>query len=472
MNLTTEQQTILDHITTTDGLTLISSIAGSGKTTMLTAIAKAIPHTSGLYLAYNKSIATESLGKFPANTDCRTTHSLAYQATVKPFKLKIGNFNYRSITEKIRYEEKLLVLHHFRAFCLSSYLSFDDYAKTENVSTKLQPIAKKYLKAMETGAIECSFDFYLKLYHILLANGSVTYDDFDFVMLDEAGDLNEVTLEIFKLLPSKKKIAVGDPFQNIYAFNHTINCFELLKDDGKLFHMSQSFRVSDTIAPSIEKFCNNFLQEGFVFKGTNVDITDIQSRGYITRTNGALIAKMIDLNELGLPYGLVQPAEKIFKLPLMLCSLKYQGFITDSNYKHLQADIDDWYEDALLRNEYKTVLSYLQSLHDEDMQLSQAIKLINRYGKPKIMETYKKAYGHQNSNQSYLLTTAHSSKGLEFDEVTIANDLNDTIAEVALAIKSKLITIDQIEPLEKDALNLYYVAVTRAAKILNNAIHL
>jgi len=73
-------------------------------------------------------------------------------------------------------------------------------------------------------------------------------------MLDEAGDLNEVTLELFKLLPARIKVAVGDPNQNIYTFNHTINCFERLDGHGTTFKLSKSFRVPEHIDRTCRKF--------------------------------------------------------------------------------------------------------------------------------------------------------------------------------------------------------------------------
>ena len=62
MNSTIEQQTIISHVASAacTPLTLIDSIAGSGKTTLLVAIANALPHTNGLYLAYNNSVAKEA----------------------------------------------------------------------------------------------------------------------------------------------------------------------------------------------------------------------------------------------------------------------------------------------------------------------------------------------------------------------------------------------------------------------------
>jgi len=471
MNHTPEQTTILNHVVSDagKGLTLIDSVAGSGKTTMLVSIANTIPHTNACYLAYNKSIATEASRKFPKSTNCVTTHSLAYQATVKPMKLKLGIFNYRNIEERLDYTDKVNLVNAIREFCLSKFTTFDDFIADRQLAVSA-PLANKYLAAMQSGKIDCTHEFYLKLFHILLANEELQYDPFDFLMLDEAGDLNEVTLEIFRLLPAIRKIAVGDPFQNIYTFNHTINCFEVLQNEGTIFRMSKSFRVADFIATRIEKFCQTYLDPKMSFLGIPMTDSTIRSQAYITRTNSALISKMIELNTAHKPYGLVRKATEIFKMPLMLIGLKHKGFITDAAYKHLQSDVDRWYETTSLQREYKTVLRYIAKVHEDDFTLQQAVRLIGMHGVPAIMQAYKEARNHERSDQSYILTTAHSCKGLEFDEVTIASDLNESISKPLALLKTDPCTM--LQPNELESLNLYYVACTRAAKALNNAQYL
>jgi len=54
---------------------------------------------------------------------------------------------------------------------------------------------------------------------------------------------------------------------------------------------------------------------------------------------------------------------------------------------------------------------------------------------------------------------------LEFDEVVIATDLNESITKIVAKNGATI-------PDEVESLNLYYVACTRALKLLHNAIHL
>ena len=469
MNLTKEQQAIISYIeqpSVEDRVVLVSSVAGSGKTTLLKSIAKVVPHTHGIYLCYNKSVAVESQREFPKSVSCSTVHSLAYQSVVAPFKYKIGTFNFKSINEPIRYEQKCQLVDLIREFCLSQYTSFNEFAASNHLTQLMLQLGNKYLSLMQDRKIECTHDFYLKYFHILLAHGDIAFDPFDFVMIDEAGDLNQVTLEIFKLLPSKLKVAVGDPYQNIYAFNYTVNCFELLRDSSKLFHMSTSFRVNSTIAERIQSFCRSTLDPFMVFVGVPTDNT-ISTRAFLTRTNAGLVRKMIELNTQRTPYGLVRKASEIFKLPIMLASLKYQGFITDPAYKHIQTLYDDWYETPHLQHDFKTPLSYIASEYKDDVQLSAAINLLIKHGTKAIFDTYKEASKHEQFNHNLTLATAHSVKGLEFDEVVIDTNLNEMVNLAVLKVQEGSLTTSDQPYL--DVMNLYYVACSRAKKSLINA---
>ncbi|MHB8098116.1 MAG: 3'-5' exonuclease [Sulfuricurvum sp.] len=235
--------------------------------------------------------------------------------------------------------------------------------------------------------------------------------------------------------------------------------------------MSQSFRVADYIAVKLESFCRTYLDPSMSFVGLPIKSTAIKTSGYITRTNSALIARMIELNNQKIPYGLVRKANEIFKLPLMLCSLKHKGFITDPSYKHLQADIDDWYEEESLRLKYTSPLSYLGAQHPDDIALQQGIRLIARHGKALVMSAYTEARAHEKANQTLTLATAHSVKGLEFDEVTIASDLNDSISDIISQIQAGR-KHDTLLPAEQESLNLYYVSCSRAKISLLSATHL
>ena len=247
MELTTEQEQILFTIKQSScNLLKISAVAGAGKTATLVSIAKELPITHGLYLAFNKSIAEEAKLKFPYYIECRTLHSLAFTFVVKGTKRTINDFTPACITEDLDYDSKQFIIDKVDQFFTSSSLDLDYFDK--HLPTNLAAIAKHYVTEMSEGNIPCTFNFLLKMFHYDLANEYLTLPEYDVLMLDEAGDTTGVSLEIFKLIKAKKKIMVGDPDQNIYTFMNTINGFDMLKNEGVLLTLSQSFRVSIEIA--------------------------------------------------------------------------------------------------------------------------------------------------------------------------------------------------------------------------------
>lgn len=467
MSLTTEQQAVVAFIRNTGKekqTVLINAVAGSGKTYLLTQIVKQIPHVRGIYLAYNKSVATEASTKFPSSIACSTTHSLAYRAVVSALSLKVGNFTYRNIKEPIKYEDKQDIVDTVREFCLSAATSFEAFAKQIGLTTKMSDICIKYLSLMYEGTIECSHDFYLKVYHLSLLSGDITYDEQDFLLIDECGDLNPVTIEIFKLLPARIKIAVGDDCQNVYGFNHTVNAFDILKDSATLFNLTKSFRVADTIAVKLEKFCKNYIDDDMVFTGVKVTDPTVVTTAYISRTNAGMITTMIELVQQKRAFSTVRSVADIFKLPLSLAFAKYEGSISDPAYKYLQGDIDDWYESPELQVNYKSPLLYIASLYTLDVSLSAAVSLILRNGKQDIINAYNFVKANQGKDKTVWLGTAHSFKGLEYDKIIINDDLNkSTLKAIGLA-DSDMSDEDKLQ--ER---NLYYVACSRAKKELYNA---
>ena len=325
MTTTVEQSAIITFVKDAvkdgrDEIILVPAVAGAGKTYLLTELVKNVPHTSGVYLSYNKSIATEAATKFPSSIKCLTANALAYRSTVKQLGLRVGNFGYKEIKEKIPYEIKAEVVAVLKEYCLSSCLDFDVFAEINQTSPLVATLVKKYLEKMYSGEIECSHDFYMKTFHMHLADGSLTFEKEDFLLIDESGDLNEVTLEIFKLFPARIKLAVGDSSQNIYGFNHTINAFDLLSAEGTTFQLTKSFRVSEKIAKRISTFCQKHIDPDMKFEGIEVRDETIDTRAIISRTNSGMVNAMIGLVADDIPFKLVRSPQEIFKVPLMLVS--------------------------------------------------------------------------------------------------------------------------------------------------------
>lgn len=472
MSLTIEQQNILDYIEGNTGLVKIEAVAGSGKTFTLRKIA-ALFERNCLYLAYNKSIATEAQSKFPNYVSCKTTHSLAYYPVVVAgidvegdtgVKRKVGIFNYRNITEKIPYDEKLEVVNILNAFFLSKYtslLQYCDEVYSMDSNDEIYQLAQHYFNEMASGRIEIPHSFYLKWYHICLASGVIHYDEYECVMLDEAGDINAVTLEIFKLLPAKHKVMVGDRFQNIYGFNHTINGFKALTE-GKTFTLSQSFRCAPHIAERIEAFCKRELKPDFKFTGTPSLDEEIHSIGILCRTNSSIIGYIIKMMNEGRKFSTIRDYKEIFGTVLALINLSKGKEILTRELKYLNDDLKYYERTPELREHYKTVIGYIDGKYSQyDADIKAAINIIRTHTISKIWDAYFYTQKHGKENDKFVLTTIHSSKGLEFDKVILSSDIK--LEDILATPKEKR------TPQDIEELNLYYVACSRAKKQLDNA---
>jgi hypothetical protein len=467
LKLTSEQKAVITAIKKPNApIIAVNSVSGSGKTSLLQGVVDELKPKNALYIAYNTAIANEATSKFPKNVTCKTTHALAYANTVKPYNLKVETFSYRSIKDKISYEIKLETASYLTGFCLSSALTVEEFAKTHATSKVIIRLVKKYLDSMQAGKIPVPHEFYLKFYHLLLANKVLVHDEFDLVALDEAGDLNPVTLAIFELLPAKKKIMVGDENQNIYSFNNTINGFEVMKDKATIMSMTKSFRVSSKIAEKIERFCQLHLNPKIQFEGIDYTDMSITTSAFISRTNSTLIGEMIKLNKQSRPYNLTRSPDQIFKLPLTLIKLK-PGVFVSPEFKHLKEDADYYFQHRdSIRHEFATLFSYLLAEHPDDINLKAAVNLVTKYGSFEIIQAFEFTKKHKSKNHNHTLCTAHSSKGLEFDEVTVGDDINTTLDRF-IDISMEHRTSEQ-----QEEFRLAYVLFTRAKKVLNNARHL
>ncbi|MCD6435722.1 MAG: ATP-dependent helicase [Clostridiales bacterium] len=469
MNLTLEQLEIVKAVQN-NKLVKVNACAGSGKTSVLVSIANTINPTNGIYLAYNKAIATEASRKFPKSIVCKTTHSLAYQNTIKPFNLKVGWFNWKSIKEHLPYELRLIIIDLLDEFCLSRHISFKDFSvqklvENENLNKQILDLVKGYFLKMITGKIDITHSAYLKFYHLNLANNITIHNNFDLLMLDESGDINEVTLEIFKLLPSTHKVMVGDENQNIYTFNNTINGFKALKNEGIQLNMTKSFRCAPELAERIEIFCQKHIDPKFRFIGSEPEDRTIRSVAYITRNNAELVGQIIKLNNANIKYNLTRPAQAIFELLLIIITLKPGGKVLSKEWKHLQDDADEWQKNPDLKQSYHTLRGYIVSLYGEEPAIASALNILREYTSTEIFDAFEDAKSHEkDKGHMHTLCTSHSSKGLEFDEVIIGNDLNGSIQKITDERQP-----DEYSPKDIEAMMLAYVATTRAIKKLTSA---
>ncbi len=220
---TDEQVLVRDADYGAPGLTVVNAYAGSGKTSTLEMVCDTNKYARILYLCYNKALQIDAKAKFPANTEVRTTHSLAYGKMVASYKNKIGkNMRPAEIAQMlgIKHRAAVIVRDTVAKFMQRPGMVFDfDDIPTVVSDRTVDPI---YL----TGLIEQSerlwkrmvdvndptpmpHDGYLKLW--IETHPKLNYD---ILLLDEAQDTSPIVEDlILQQKDTKSVVLVGDRCQ-------------------------------------------------------------------------------------------------------------------------------------------------------------------------------------------------------------------------------------------------------------------
>ena len=473
--LTAEQQKVVDTVcssTTNNQIIAVNSIAGSGKTSTGEAVIRAYQPKNGFYTTFNKAIIEDSKRRFGKLIDAKTVHALAYKY-VRPTK-SIEDLNYLTIKENISYEDKAIVIDALDDFFRSSSVDIYEYATTKTNNENLQELIANYASMMLEGKIPPTFNYMLKCLHIMLQNKEIEID-FDLLILDECQDTTAVTLEIFKLINANHKVMFGDKYQNIYSFMNTVNAFEEL-DDLNLLRLTKSFRCNPYIADMVDAYGKAYLEDDFVYVGNDDVIPEKTFKmAYITRTNAMLIERMHNLLSEGQTFTLTRNVNEIFALPMALLNAANGKPVFDKKYKYLEKEYKNFDQ---LRRSYRNFYEYI-SVITEDPLLENVTKMLMNFANKRIniYELKAKVQEIKKPNPNIILTTAHAFKGLEMDSVYIEDDLNNSVNRTIQRMRdlipivsapTMLDTKKFLSKEQKEDLNTYYVALSRARTAITN----
>ena len=467
MNLTKQQLEILESVQKYKSIK-INAFAGTGKTTTLKLIAEKYSEKKILYLAFNSAIKNEATSLFPNNTHVKTTHGLAFGAIKKNTTIDLTKIiNYRAIDIskefEVTYNQAVGALKIFENFCNS----IKSEIEPKDIEHKT---AKTMFDMMLISKMEPTHAFYLKYYYLLISSQQIQQFNYDIIMLDEAQDTNEVTLGIFEALSSKVKIYVGDEHQQIYSFRGSKNALSKIKSDKKLY-LSCSFRFNSSIANFANILLKNFKNESVSIDTLKEEKDNIcETNGYISRTNAQLISIISDRIINRKPFVTVRDPNEIFNL-----TIEVHYILTNK-------------KDKVKRNRFLKDFSNEDEILDyanevDDYELKSALKMAKEY-KEKIFEfkdisdKFFAAWKNRISNgfeqrkkEIMFLTTAHTAKGLEWDKVTIADDFTDFADLIVdfgcdnlVQFKEEQNHLANQELI--DEFNLFYVAITRAKKVI------
>lgn len=463
MQLTREQEEIIQCDLGPGQSLKVLAFAGTGKTTVLEAYTRARPHLKFLYLAFNKSVQTEAARRFPSNVQAMTSHGLAFRTKGYPHKDRLvpgfkagqvmaaldldqyedARFTIETLTAYLASADPKVSARHIpgaaRAYYQEKKIPLPDLVALANALGRLMCIG-------ETPDIGMLHDGYLKLYQL---SGPIL--DADCILLDEAQDINPVTADIvFSQIrcqtpphrPLPSLILVGDLHQQIYSFRGAGQSLARFSPTHTRY-LTQSFRFDANVARAANMVLATFKKETHPLRGTPLPRKkpwDKSCHTIIARTNAALFARAVSLiktHKTGFCGGV---------LAARLDRLKDVSYLKENQ----RGKIRDPFVRGFLS--YRELFSYARAV--EDMEILAQCGMAETYGPmlPALVDRVMDQVVDESEAQ-ILLTTAHRAKGREWPCVLLLDDFTPLVKE------GRPVDPASADP---DEFNLVYVAMTRA----------
>lgn len=451
---TPEQTYAVDFFTRQLALKVIA-FAGAGKTSTLSLMASQMPFRRGLYMAFNKAIASESAGKFPRSVSCSTAHSLAYRDVSKRDfhgdKLRNNprsrDFKLTAIRDKIPFHESIMrsiVATTLRRFCQSDSRTVSEFhvplvpglaAEHQEFAYKWAPDAAIDVWDRMTDPnddLPMGHDGYLKLW----ALGQPRLQC-DFLMVDEAQDLNPVLIGVVRNQDAQL-VAVGDSHQQIYEWRGARDALVILP--GHEARLTRSFRFGDAIAAAANEVLAA-MGERFPLHGHSAirdavnPTSDAEIDAVLCRSNAGVIDSAIGFLEVGRPVCMPGGTGEL------------KSMVEDA--EALQAGARARTAELMAFESWREVQDFAGT--DEGASLKVFVNLVGRYGCRTLLRVLAQILD-QPVPGCVTITTAHKGKGREWPVVLIHDDFLASVgqaAEIGLAER-----------------RLFYVAITRAQREL------
>lgn len=507
LNIVDAARKILKGENKNKGLKAIA-FAGAGKTSTMTMIGEDLCSSGykGMYLAFNKDIATEAKSKMPPGVDARTFHSLAYAHTHPAIKSKLNNrkgffpknfavdfkvvdFGIRGDTRKSKVKGKVndsIWMSNYRQYIVikaamdNFLLDMTDKPEKYHIINSCERVLKAYIdddnKEMLAGRLISSlrklWDSFQDINNEYAINPNVYLKlwaltrpviDVDFILFDEAQDSDKLMLDVLSRQKAKI-IYVGDPHQQIYEWRGAVNAMNSI--DMQSYYLTQSFRFGTEIADYAGHLLISLLGEtkkmsGLADKEGLVDTT----QDFPTDINAILCRTNIGAIEAMLDYA-INTSKRV--VPSNIDIRDTVQLLHDIEmFKNNDPNLD-LKRHFILNNfsDFKELQEFCEQA-TFDTVIAPTFSLYNEYGYEKICEILNSVGNNQNKEDVIIATTAHKSKGLEWDGVLIWDDFNYVMRKTEMTeyLEGKRPALTK-PPINKSEARLLYVTMTRAKRRL------
>ncbi len=431
---TEEQDAILVAAKASKANLMISALAGTGKTSTLELLERAVPRGPILYLVFNKKNADEAAKRMLSTTIVRTFNSIGHRiwATGRSITLQDGQGKVpkcRLILREIidnapkDYRETLWGVYHevLAGVNLAKALGYIPnglYPNARRLITRPQfhhlleelpdDLTADLIDTVLSRSIKQSYegliDYNDQIYMPALFGGA--YPQFPLVLVDEYQDLSPVNHALLKKLVRGRLIGVGDPWQNIYGFRGAKQggieeATETYKCTG--LPLSISFRCPSRIVQNVHWHVPHFRwfsEGGRVDKPSHIHVSDIADDStIICRNNAPLLSVAFRLLAAGRSISIAGSDIG----PRLIGIMKKLG--PETLWREgVLASIKEWEADRL-EKESKTA-----------SDMAACMRIFALQGRDlRAAITYAEHIFKQTG--SILLTTGHKAKGLEWENV-------------------------------------------------------
>ncbi len=414
----------------------VEALAGTGKTSTLGLIAEAKP-SSGLYVAFNKSIVEDAASKFPHHVDCRTAHSLAFREVGIRYKHRLNGQRMKSSQiarmldiEPIQIATKFgskrlapgflagIVMRGIRRFCTTAdenpahrHIPTPDTMRLDpgllemwrDVQHELEPVLEDAwvdVVALD-GVLPFEHNAYLKIWQLEGPRIST-----DYILFDECQDANPLMLAIVEAQRDHAQlIFVGDRHQAIYSWNGSVNAMEQAPVEVRSY-LTNSFRFGPEIAQQANDILSQLGEVEVAGLGPDGRVGAISHPNIVlSRTNTAAVRRAFTAVDEGRRPHIIGGASEIVGFARGCKSLMDAGW---SSHPEL-ACFNSWGE----------VQEYVRQ--DElGRDLSLMVSLIVDFGAERIINGFDRQPRERDAD--LILSTAHKAKGREWDAVQLADD--------------------------------------------------
>ena len=466
LTLTDEQTAAADGFQAGDHLVLQAG-AGTGKTSTLALLAHRTNRT-GRYLAYNKAIAQDAAGRFPATVTCKTAHALAYAAIGHRYRTRLNAPRQPSwrtghdlgITKAIRIGERDLsprvlsyaTLRTVTRFCHSADPALADHhvprlrslestADHSQLTAFVMPFARKAwsdLQNPDTGAVRFEHDHYLKVW--ALTEPKIPSD---FLLLDEAQDTNPVVEQIFNAQRDHAQLVmVGDSAQAIYQWRGARDVMTTFP--GTRLTLSKSFRFGPRLATEANRWLA-IADAPLRLAGTDAIPTTLepaeQPDAILCRTNVGAMREVMQLLEAQLRVALTGGGESLRALARAASDLRAGRRTTHPEF--------------LLFPTWGDLQDYAGN-DPAGGDLQPLVDLVDTHGTDAILNAVHRLDSEDSADVT--VSTAHKAKGRQWGSVRIADDFTPPRDSEEKDDNGRPIP----GPIDEAEARLAYVAVTRA----------